>query len=45
MLYCLFYFLGSLAIPGAILSGVVKPAQGTAAANPQYAAHACCETK
>jgi succinate dehydrogenase / fumarate reductase cytochrome b subunit len=46
MLFCVVYFLGSLAIPGAILSGVVKPAEGTAAANPQYAAaHACCETK
>jgi succinate dehydrogenase / fumarate reductase cytochrome b subunit len=45
MLYCVIYFLGSLAIPGAILSGVAKPAQGTAAANPQYAAHASGETK
>jgi len=45
MLYCVVYFLGSLAIPGAILSGVAKPAQGTAAANPLYAAHASGETK
>jgi len=45
-LYCVVYFLGSLAIPGAILAGVAKPAPGTAAANPQYAtAHACCVTK
>lgn len=32
MLYCVAYFLGSLAIPGAILSGIAKPAQGTTAA-------------
>jgi succinate dehydrogenase / fumarate reductase cytochrome b subunit len=31
-LYCILYFLGNLAIPGAILSGVVEPAAGTAAA-------------
>lgn len=30
--YCLVYFLGNLAIPGAILTGIVKPAPGTAAA-------------
>jgi succinate dehydrogenase / fumarate reductase, cytochrome b subunit len=30
--FSLVYFLGNLAIPGAILSGVVKPAAGTAAA-------------
>jgi succinate dehydrogenase / fumarate reductase cytochrome b subunit len=32
MLYCIAYFLGSLAIPGAILAGLNKPAPGTAAA-------------
>ncbi len=31
-LYCLAYFLGNLAIPGAILTGIAKPAPGTAAA-------------
>jgi succinate dehydrogenase / fumarate reductase cytochrome b subunit len=31
-LFCLAYFLGNLAIPGAILAGLVKPAAGTAAA-------------
>ncbi|MBT5903892.1 MAG: succinate dehydrogenase cytochrome b subunit [Opitutaceae bacterium] len=31
-LYCILYFLGNLAIPGAILSGLVEPAAGTAAA-------------
>ncbi|MDQ5980824.1 MAG: succinate dehydrogenase / fumarate reductase, cytochrome b subunit [Verrucomicrobiota bacterium] len=31
-LFCLAYFLGNLAIPGAILTGAVKPAAGTAAA-------------
>ncbi len=31
-LFCLLYFLGNLAIPGAILTGAVKPASGTAAA-------------
>jgi len=44
-LYCALYFLGSLAIPGAILSGLVKPAAGTAAASPEYAACStpCCD--
>lgn len=39
-LLCLLYFLGNLAIPGLILSGVAKPAAGT------YAAEncACCKT-
>jgi succinate dehydrogenase / fumarate reductase cytochrome b subunit len=32
VLYCVLYFLASLAIPGAILTGVVKPAPGTYAA-------------
>lgn len=32
VLYCLLYFLGNLAIPGAILTGAVKPAAGTYAA-------------
>lgn len=31
-LFCLAYFLGNLVIPGAILTGIVKPAPGTAAA-------------
>jgi len=31
-LYCLAYFLGNLAIPGAILTGGAKPAPGTTAA-------------
>jgi succinate dehydrogenase / fumarate reductase cytochrome b subunit len=30
--FCLLYFLGNLAIPGAILTGIAKPAAGTAAA-------------
>lgn len=30
--YCLLYFLGNLAIPGAILTGLLEPAPGTAAA-------------
>ena len=30
-IYCLVYFLGNLAIPGTILTGLVKPAQGTVA--------------
>ncbi|GAB5559493.1 MAG: hypothetical protein SynsKO_11400 [Synoicihabitans sp.] len=30
--YCILYLLGNLAIPGAILSGIVEPAAGTAAA-------------
>jgi succinate dehydrogenase / fumarate reductase, cytochrome b subunit len=32
MLFCILYFLGNLAIPAAILTGVAKPAHGTAAA-------------
>jgi succinate dehydrogenase / fumarate reductase, cytochrome b subunit len=32
-LFCLVYFLGNLAIPGAILTGIAKPAAGTAAAS------------
>jgi succinate dehydrogenase / fumarate reductase cytochrome b subunit len=35
-LFCLVYFLGNLAIPGAIVTGLVKPAPGTTAAS-----HAC----
>lgn len=31
-LYCLIYFLGNLAIPGAILTGIAQPAAGTTAA-------------
>jgi succinate dehydrogenase / fumarate reductase cytochrome b subunit len=48
MLYCLAYFLGNLAIPGAILSGIAKPVGSTPAADPSRilaASHACCETK
>lgn len=30
--YCLLYFLGNLAIPGAILTGLLEPAPGTTAA-------------
>jgi succinate dehydrogenase / fumarate reductase, cytochrome b subunit len=30
-IFCLVYFLGNLAIPGAILTGIVKPAVGTTA--------------
>ncbi len=32
LVYCLLYFLGNLAIPGAILTGLAKPAPGTFAA-------------
>lgn len=32
IVFCLLYFLGNLAIPGAILTGLVKPAAGTYAA-------------
>lgn len=32
VLCCVLYFLGNLAIPGAILTGLVRPAQGTYAA-------------
>jgi succinate dehydrogenase / fumarate reductase cytochrome b subunit len=32
VLFCLAYFLGNLAIPGAILTGVAQPAAGTTAA-------------
>jgi succinate dehydrogenase / fumarate reductase cytochrome b subunit len=32
-LYCFAYFVGSLAIPGAILAGIARPAAGTAAAS------------
>jgi succinate dehydrogenase / fumarate reductase cytochrome b subunit len=32
VLYCVLYFLGSLAIPGAIVTGALKPAAGTTAA-------------
>jgi succinate dehydrogenase / fumarate reductase cytochrome b subunit len=42
MLFCVAYFLGNLAIPGAILSGLVEPAPGTAAAT---AVHVSTETK
>ncbi len=32
LVYCIVYFLGNLAIPGAIFTGLVKPAAGTHAA-------------
>ncbi len=32
VVFCALYFLGNLAIPGAILTGIVKPADGTYAA-------------
>lgn len=32
-LLCLLYFVGNLIIPGAILTGIAKPAEGTAAAH------------
>ena len=32
LVYCIVYFLGNLAIPGAILTGIAKPAVGTYAA-------------
>jgi succinate dehydrogenase / fumarate reductase, cytochrome b subunit len=31
-IYCILYFLGNLAIPGAILTGIAEPAAGTTAA-------------
>ncbi|MDR0352020.1 MAG: succinate dehydrogenase cytochrome b subunit [Opitutaceae bacterium] len=42
-LFCLAYFLGNLAIPGAIVTGLVKPAPGTTAAQICAAAGpGCC---
>ncbi|MBC8040393.1 MAG: succinate dehydrogenase cytochrome b subunit [Opitutaceae bacterium] len=38
VLFCLAYFLGNLAIPGAILTGLLKPAPGTVAAKQLAAA-------
>jgi succinate dehydrogenase / fumarate reductase cytochrome b subunit len=32
VLYCMLYFLGNLLIPGAILTGLARPAPGTYAA-------------
>ena len=40
LVYCVLYFLGNLAIPGAILTGLVKPAAGTYAAQKLAAAPA-----
>ena len=40
VVYCLLYFLGNLAIPGAILTGLAKPAAGTYAAQKLAAAPA-----
>ena len=36
-LYCILYLLGNLAIPGAILSGLLEPAAGTTAADEMIA--------
>lgn len=38
LIYCILYFLGNLAIPGAILTGLAKPAAGTYAAQKLAAA-------
>ena len=38
-LYCILYLLGNLAIPGAILSGLLEPAAGTTAADEMIAQH------
>lgn len=40
VVYCILYFLGNLAIPGAILTGLAKPAAGTYAA--EKLGTACC---
>jgi len=40
LVFCIVYFLGNLAIPGAILTGLVKPAAGTYAAQKLAAAPA-----
>src|ERR1019366_5946592 len=40
IVYCVLYFLGNLAIPGAILTGLAKPAAGTYAAQQLAAAAA-----
>ena len=40
VVYCVIYFLGNLAIPGAILTGLAKPAAGTYAAQKLAAAPA-----
>lgn len=39
------YFLGNLAIPGSILTGIVKPAPGTTAAERSASACAVCPTE
>lgn len=45
MLFCVAYFLGNLAIPGAILAKLNKPAEGTAAAKVLgYSCTSCCPT-
>lgn len=43
-LFCILYFLGNLAIPGAILAGLNKPADGTTAAK-RLASSSCCHTQ
>ena len=40
-LYAIVYFLGSITIPGAILSGIAKPAAGTTAASVLGSCSAC----
>ena len=40
VVYCVLYFLGNLAIPGAIMTGLLKPAEGTYAATKIAAAPA-----
>jgi succinate dehydrogenase / fumarate reductase cytochrome b subunit len=41
MLYCVAYFLGNLAIPGAILAGCAKPDKDSYAAQ-HMPSSACC---
>jgi succinate dehydrogenase / fumarate reductase cytochrome b subunit len=45
VLYCVLYFLGNLAIPGAILTGLARPAPGTFAALRLEAAPAAVVTQ
>lgn len=44
-IYAIVYFLGSLAIPGAILAGINKPAEGTYAAKVLASGDSCCPSK
>ncbi|MFT3783122.1 MAG: succinate dehydrogenase cytochrome b subunit [Nibricoccus sp.] len=45
MLFCVAYFLGNLAIPGAILAGLNKPAEGTYAAQKLAAGCGACSVE